>query len=226
MRITKTQDGRYVKVLSPEIKGILTRIQNESQARRKKDEKIDGILSQYSNAMSVISSQLETMLVRYAEVSEILRKLFPEDELFCFLGRPLHVSGYTKSDRFIASATTNPPLEVISTMMVENLNVEYLGGKTREEIQAYTDALVDALKADLLNELAGLTEESSLLFAPYNHVNAAGPGVHPAVTYDKSGFMSGVDKKKLDGLELPGGIVLSEEEPENPKMMQVWIDLN
>lgn len=170
MRIAQTTDGRFIKVLSPELQGLIGRLYKEIQERREADSEHNELLEEHSSSIVLVQSKLDMLLVRYAELTGMLNDLFPADEDYAIIERPLLVTERVTALQFISEIVTEAPFEVASTIQVDNLNAHYLNGKT-------SDA-----------------------FAPIEHVGASGDAAHPLVTHSASGFMSTTDKKKVDGM--------------------------
>ena len=233
MRIAQTSDGRYVKVLSPQMQGLIGRLYEEIRQRKETDARHDETLATHENQMELISSQMETMLIRYAEITDILRRLFPEDEPVANIDRALEVNGSVKAKTFISTSTDTPAFTVSNNLLIENLNAEFIQGQSLQDLYNTMDEKVEALNQDVTERMDEYAEYVEQHYAPIEHVNAGGPGVHPYATYELAGFMSPLDKlhhdqmkQKLDTFELPGGILIGSNAPEQPKLMQVWIDTN
>lgn len=230
MRIAQTSDGRYIKVMSPQFEGMAGRIYGEIRDRREVNDRHDATLNQHNNQIGIISSQMETMLIRYAEMTELLRRLFPEDEPIAVIEKPLEVSGGVKALNFVSTNAIGAPLTVASQTMVTNLNVEFLGGKNLAGVltTAATDATtkVTTLSNSVTEQFTAARQVSNLAYAPIGHVGSSGVGVHAVATQTEAGFISTDDKKKLDGFVLPGGIQIGISQPSSPKTYQVWIDVS
>lgn len=218
MRITKVKNGHYAKVLSPEFTGVIARIYEEIRQRKKEDELQKKNFEDQRLKADTIASRIATISIRYEEMDTILKRLFPRDESKSYIDRPLEVDGAIKAHNFISTTEGDAPLVVESRQLVRNLNAEYIGGKSVAEFETELNMQAEGIKsrmdARLAEELTGLEED----YAPKAHVGAGGPGVHPYATTDQAGFMSDLDKLKLDKL------VISETPPENPKVGQVWIE--
>lgn len=233
MRIVQTSDGRYIKILNPQLQGVIGRLYGEITERKAADGNYDSVLNSHQNQMTIITTQMETMLIRYAEITDILRKLFPEDEPIATIDRPLLVDGSVKAGTFISIEGTLPPLTVTSQALVKHLNVEFLNGHSLDNVHTTMDEKINALDVDVTNRIGDVNTYNNTHYAPIEHVNAGGPGVHPYATITVAGFMSPIDKNdhdkmkaQTDLINLPGGMSIGSSTPVAPKVMQVWIDTN
>lgn len=225
MRIAQTTDGRFVKILSPEMQGLIGRLYQEVRERKDQGVLFDAALDSFQNELSIIDSQIDTMVVRYNEVMNILRKLFPENENIARIDRPLEVSGSVKADRFIATSVAMPGLEVANQLLITNLNAEFVGGKKYTDIEYTIGQKVLELENTIKDLLAQRDIDDAEKFAPASHVGSGGTGVHAYANYTDAGFMSPTDKRKIDDLKIPG-FTISATPPATPKASHIWIDVN
>lgn len=226
MRIAQTEGGRYIKVLSPQEEGMVGRLYKEIQDRKASDASTNQSLDNQSNQIGVLSSQVDSMTIRYAEISNILSRMFPENEPIAVIEKPLEVNGSVKATTFISTETDNPPFSVASQGLNKNLNAEFINSKSLDDLEDIMDEKVLALDTTLSGRMDDAKEQADKDYAPMSHVNAGGPGVHPYATELEAGFMSPEDKQKCNRIDLPGGIVASYEAPQTPLDKQLWIDMN
>lgn len=241
MRIAQTTDGRYVKVLSPQFQGMIGRMYQEVKERKEQGETFSEKFIDHENKMLLMTDQIDTMQIRYNEISSTVNQMFPENELVAVIDRPLRIEGDIRGTAFHSTTVVEPPMTVLSSLMVNNLNAHYIGGVDLAGLTAVMDEKDSALNAFLLAEIRDVETRTKAGYAPISHINAAGVGVHPYADYSLGGFMSPVDKKWIDdtrdnlaeelvkientgNIILPAGIILSDTTPSSPVRNMVWID--
>jgi len=226
MRIAQTADGRYIKVLSPQMQGVIGRLYKEIEDRKRTEGTQDTTIVNQTNKIGILTSQVDAMTIRYTEMTDILRRMFPENEPIAVIEKPLSIAGSIKATTLISTEAVAAPLEVASAALVNKLNVEFLGGDNIDTIRTRIDDKVQVLAQSTTLKFTTERTTSNGAYAPIAHVNAAGPGVHPVATQAIAGFQSASDKLKQDRLELPGGMIISNTAPVAPRLQQVWIDVN
>lgn len=219
MRITKIRDGHYAKVLSPELTGVIARLYEEIRARKREDAIQAENFQEQKTKADTVASRIASISTRYEEMDAILKRLFPVDETKAFIDRSLEVEGTVKANTFVSATEDAAPFTVASQEMVKNLNAEFINGKTVAEFETSLETKAVAINERLDVRLDEERDISENRYAPASHVNAAGPGVHPHATESTSGFMSDVDKKKMNKFSI------SETAPLNPTLKQVWMDI-
>lgn len=226
MRIAQTADGRYVKILSPQMQGMIGRLYKEVNDRKSSDDQQNANIQNQSNKIGILTSQVDAMTIRYTEMTDILRRMFPENEPIAVIEKPLEVNGSVKATTFVSTETEDAPFSVASTALNQNLNAEFLNGNSLTDVHQTMDNKVQDLNDDVTDRFTLAKQQADADYAPIDHVNAAGPGVHPVATQTVEGFMSASDKLKLDRMELPGGMIISNTAPVAPRLQQIWIDTN
>jgi hypothetical protein len=130
MRIEKTSDGRFIRILDPAMQGLIGRLYQEINQRKMDYMTHEDTMMALDHSVELLDSQIQTLVIHYAEVSAALEKLLPVGSELAFIDRTLLVDGYVRALQFIGTTISEPPLIVASSVMVDRLNVDKIHGQT------------------------------------------------------------------------------------------------
>jgi hypothetical protein len=134
MRIEKTSDGRFIRILDPAMQGLIGRLYQEINQRKMDYMSHEDTMMTLDHSVELLDSQIQTLVIHYAEVSAALEKLLPVGSELAFIDRTLLVDGYVRALQFQATTISEPPLIVASTVLVDHLNVDMIHGQTLDDL--------------------------------------------------------------------------------------------
>lgn len=220
MRITKIRDGHYAKVLSPELNGLVGRLYEEIRQRKEEDAQQVANLQEQKVKTDIMANRIATVSIRYEEMDVILNRLFPADDTNAFLDRSLEAKGSVKAEVFVSTTENGAPFAVASQEIVENLNAEFIGGHSYAEFETSMNEKEVGINQRLDARLLEEREVSDENYVASEHVGSSGAEVHAPATEAKAGFMSEIDKAKLNK------VTISATAPASPADRQIWFDLS
>jgi hypothetical protein len=134
MRIEKTSDGRFIRVLDPAMQGLIGRVYQEIDQRKMDYMNHEDTMMALDHAVELLDSQIQTLVIHYSEVSAALEKLLPVGSELAFIDRTLLVDGYVRALQFISTTVSEPALIIANTIMIDRLNVDMIHGKTLADL--------------------------------------------------------------------------------------------
>lgn len=92
MQLERTTDGRYVKVLSPELRGLIGRVYGEIRERKDSDALFTAQIDQNTLKTTQLENNLNTIMIKVNYATETLEKMFPIESANAYIERNLVIS--------------------------------------------------------------------------------------------------------------------------------------